>query len=252
MANVFADFDAANYDGARPYFHPAVCSRLEEVLPGPPPRSALDVGCGTGHSAEALLDIVDQVAALDASAAMLSCARQRGEIRYVQGLAEQLPFRSGVFDMLTVGLAVHWFEQRVFLHEARRVLRAEGWLVVFDSGFCESMHGQPEYRGWLDQYRARFPSPPRASDTLREELAGEAAFTTFHSEPIAHAERYTAEGFAAYARSQSGVIDALLAGRAAEDEVEEWLHRTLRPLFPAGAATTCEHRGRLWVYRAAA
>ena len=248
MVNVFADFDAANYDRARPYFHPAVYSRLREVLPDPLPHRALDVACGTGHSAEALLDIADHVAALDASPAMLSCARRRGEIHYVQGLAENLPFHSDLFEMLTVGLAIHWFDQRAFLREAHRVLRSDGWLVVFDSGFCEKMRGQPDFLSWLEEYRDRFPSPPRARDTLNVELVSKAAFLPFHSEPIVHVTEYTVEGLAAYARTQSGVIDALLSGRASENEVNDWLRRTLRQLFRTNAVM-CEHRGWMWVYR---
>lgn len=248
MVNVFANFDAANYDSARPYFHPNVYSRLRNVLPEPLPHWALDVACGTGHSAEALLDIADNVAALDASPAMLSCARRRGEIRYVQGLAEKLPFHSDLFEMLTVGLAVHWFDQRSFLREAHRVLRSGGWLVVFDSGFCEKMRGQSDFQHWLEEYRDRFPSPPRARDTLNVELVREADFFPFHSEPIVHLTEHTVEGLAAYALSQSGVINALLSGHASENEVRDWLRRTLRQLFRSNTEI-CEHRGWLWLYR---
>jgi SAM-dependent methyltransferase len=248
MTNVFANFDAANYDSARPRFHPTVYSRLKAVLPDPFPRRALDVACGTGHSAEALLDMVDSVAAVDGSPAMLSRARRRDRIRYVQGVAEKLPFRSGLFDLLTVGLAIHWFDQEAFLREARRVLRSGGWLVVFDSGFCEGIRGQPDFTGWLRDYRERFPSPPRAGDTLNEALAAEAGFRCFHCEPIAHVAEYTVEGLAAYARSQSAVIDALSAGCASEREVDDWLRRTLQPFFREDTAL-CEHRGCVWVYR---
>jgi SAM-dependent methyltransferase len=248
VTNVFANFDAANYDRARPYFHPTVYSRLKAVLPEPFPRQALDVACGTGHSAEALLAIVPDVAAVDGSPAMLSRARRRDRIRYVQGVAEQLPFRSGEFDLLTVGLAIHWFDQGAFLREAHRVLRADGWLVVFDSGFCEGIRGRPDFASWLREYRDRFPSPPRAEDTLSETLASEAEFQCFHFEAIAHVAQYTAEGLAAYARSQSRVIDALSSGRSLEREVDDWLRRSLRPFFPATTAE-CEHRGQVWVYR---
>jgi ubiquinone/menaquinone biosynthesis C-methylase UbiE len=248
VVNVFANFDAANYDRARPYFHPTVCSRLKSVLPDPFPHRVLDVACGTGQFAEALLGLATNIAALDESPDMLRCARRHDEIRYVQGLAEKLPFDSDLFEMLTVGLAIHWFDQEAFLREAHRVLRANGWLVVFDSGFCESMRGQPAFSSWLDEYRERFPSPPRARDTLNEELMSKAPFLPFHSEPIEHVVEYTPEELAAYARSQSGVLDALQSERASDTEIDAWLQRTLPKLFRTSTAM-CEHRGRVWVYR---
>lgn len=137
--NVFAEVDAGQYDGARPFFHPYVYQRLASLWDGRLGRS-LDVACGTGQSAEALLPYASEVIAVDSSAAMLSHARLRAGIRYVRATAERLPFFDKSFDLISVSLGIHWFDQPAFLGEAQRVLRDSGWLVVYDSGFPEIMN----------------------------------------------------------------------------------------------------------------
>jgi len=123
----------ATYDRARPYFHPRIASRLGEILPPHARGVALDAACGTGHSTVAVQLIADRVVGLDASRAMLNQRRTSNAVAYVQGSAEELPFRDGSFDLVTVALALHWFDRVAFLKEAYRVLRRSSWLVVYRS-----------------------------------------------------------------------------------------------------------------------
>jgi ubiquinone/menaquinone biosynthesis C-methylase UbiE len=118
----------ANYDRARPYFHPSVLRRFAELLQQPRLASSLDVACGTGQSTAALAAVSDVVVGVDSSAVMLKHARRREATTYIQGTAEQLPFCAGTFDLVTVGLDLHWFNRDAFLREAHRVLRNNAWL----------------------------------------------------------------------------------------------------------------------------
>ena len=56
-------------------------------------RRALDVGCGTGLSSVALLDLAGEVVGIDAALAMLRHASRAQGVRYVASGAEALPFR---------------------------------------------------------------------------------------------------------------------------------------------------------------
>jgi SAM-dependent methyltransferase len=164
------DINAEQYDAARPYFHPLVFERLVRVL-GSRFVAALDVACGTGQSTQALAAVSTFVVGLDASARMLHGARHRGVISYVQGCAERLPFPDSAFDIVTVGLGLHWFERDAFFSEASRVLRRRAWLLVYDSGFCGRMRENPAFSDWVTRYRERFPAPqrddrPTASEVL--------------------------------------------------------------------------------------
>ena len=119
---------AARYAAGRPYFHPVVMERICRAVGRERFERGLDVACGTGQSARALAEICDRVEAVDISADMLACAEADARIRYFVASAEELPFGDGEFDLVTVGLAFHWFDQERFLREARRVLKdSVGW-----------------------------------------------------------------------------------------------------------------------------
>ncbi len=99
-------------------------------------QSWLDVGCGSGDIARALLREARRrgrqlhVVALDRSDAILSIARARAkeepQLRFVRGDATALPFADGSFDIATCNLALHHFEADqapLVLRELRRVSR---------------------------------------------------------------------------------------------------------------------------------
>jgi malonyl-CoA O-methyltransferase len=99
-----------------------------EVL-APEPRSALDVGAGTGSVVEALLRRHPGLVAagVDLAHGMVRAARHRSGPRHVVGDAESLPYRSGSFDLVTSASAYQWMEDlRPAFAEARRVLAPGG------------------------------------------------------------------------------------------------------------------------------
>lgn len=225
------DIDAEKYDAARPYFHPVVFERLASVLSGRF-ATALDVACGTGQSTEALAAVSTLAVGLDASSAMLQCARRRDVIPYVRGRAERLPFRDDAFDMVTVGLGLHWFERYAFLSEANRVLRRGAWLLVYDSGFCGRMKENPAFGIWIDWFRQRFPAPPRDDEPTASVVLERLGFTTVVSDRFVHSEVYDLEQLVGHLMTQSNVR---VAGE--HEEASAWLRKTLQPLFSSERAT---------------
>ncbi len=140
---------AERYARSRPYFHPLVIDMIRERLAlAAPVGRALDVACGTGQSAVALRAIAAAVVGTDVSRPMLAAAPRAAGLRYVVAAAEALPLAEGVFDLLTVALAFHWFERERFLAEARRVLRPEGWLVIYNNGFSGTMRENADFARW--------------------------------------------------------------------------------------------------------
>jgi ubiquinone/menaquinone biosynthesis C-methylase UbiE len=240
--NPFAgDIDSANYDRARPYFHPLVFRRLLDSLPRRP-KISLDVACGTGHSAMALGDISELVVGLDSSAAMLRSVRQNGRVQYVRGLAEHLPFGGNSFDLVTVGLAIHWFDRDLFLSEAHRVLRHPGWLLLYESGFPGVMKENPVFGVWAEQYRARFPAPPRNDRPLSP---SDLAYVGFHEvlfENFIHIETFGVDQLISYLNTQSNVLEALRTGAETRESIRRWMEAGLLPLFE-GTTGTFEFRG---------
>ena len=130
---------AANY--ARAKFHSSA-EGLREVLELARPEPgdlALDVATGAGHVALALAPQLRRVYGLDLTREMLDQARRLasergiGNVSWVIGDAEKLPFPEETFDLYTVRAAPHHFHDvDAFLHEAYRVLRPGRHAVFVD------------------------------------------------------------------------------------------------------------------------
>jgi ArsR family transcriptional regulator len=102
-----------------------------------PASTVADLGCGTGQFAEAVAPFVRRVVAIDESPAMLRGAKVRlrafahAEVR--QGRLESLPLDARSVDVAVMSLVMPYVADVVpVLAEVRRVLRAEGRLVVVD------------------------------------------------------------------------------------------------------------------------
>ena len=249
MSNPFTDqAGVATYDRARPYFHSRIAARLADLLPKSARGVALDVACGTGQSTVALQAVVDRVVGLDASRAMLRQRRSPDTIAYVQGSAERMPFIDGTFDLMTVSLALHWLDRAAFLHEARRLLRSESWLVVYDLNFAARMKESALLEEWTAGYRQRFPHPARNKAPLSAGDLTATGFREVFSEAFVHVEVFDLDRLVRYLMTQSNVIHAVREGRDTEPGVERWLRETLAPIFtwPTG---TFEYDGLLKVYQ---
>lgn len=87
---------------------------------------SVEIGVGTGRFAAPL----DVNLGLDPAAEMLARASAR-HIAVLGGIAESLPFREGVFDLVLFVTTICFLDDLpVALEEARRVLRSDGRLVL--------------------------------------------------------------------------------------------------------------------------
>ena len=174
MENPFNYSNAARrYAHSRPRVHGTALRAFREACGcGAGFSNALDVACGTGHSSSALAQMSDSVVGIDISMPMLAEAEEAAAINYVCSAAEELPFGRAAFDLISVGLAFHWFDQQRFLAEANRVMGANQWLILYNSWFSGDMLHAPTFRalGW-ERYLVQFPTPPRESTPITARLA---------------------------------------------------------------------------------
>ena len=121
-------------------------------------RSALEVGCGSGHFTRWLADRLPRVVGLDRAPAMLAEARRHGpRLRLVQGDAHHLPIRSRAVDLGLFALTLEFVDDpAVALAEAVRVSR-RGVLIValnrWSLGGCSRRWGPDARRPLLGQAR---------------------------------------------------------------------------------------------------
>ena len=126
---------AEDYATHRQGYPPAFLSQLESHGVGATGQNILDLGCGTGLLSLALSRAGAAVTGIDPSPELLAKARQSAETEsitadFVEGVAEELPFEDGAFDVVTAATSWHWFDPTSAAQEAARVLTPEGRLVI--------------------------------------------------------------------------------------------------------------------------
>jgi demethylmenaquinone methyltransferase / 2-methoxy-6-polyprenyl-1,4-benzoquinol methylase len=108
--------------------------RAAAVAPG---GRAIDVCCGTGDLAIALLDVVStrgRVVGLDFSERMLAAAAAKSsQVEWVRGDALDLPFAAAEFDAATIGFGMrNLADHEHGFAEMRRVVRPGGRVVCLE------------------------------------------------------------------------------------------------------------------------
>jgi len=172
---------AEQWDGLRALLTPEkrVEAAVLDALGNAPLGCALDIGTGTGRSAEALADRAEHIVGFDRSPAMLRLARARlqhlpvGSWELVQGDFVALPFAPCTFDTVLLHQVLHFAaEPALPLAEAARVCRPGGRIVIvdLDAHDLEEMRerhaharlgfSDTQMHGWLTQ-AGFMPEPPR-------------------------------------------------------------------------------------------
>jgi ubiquinone/menaquinone biosynthesis C-methylase UbiE len=252
--NFFAFKSAAErYAAGRPFFHPFIINRIKE-LPAFEKHigRALDVGCGTGLSAIALKEIAGRVIGIDAAPSMLAQAPRDARIEYVLARAERLPFPGREFELLTLSQVCHWLDREKFFAEAHRVLRPDGWLVIYDAYFSAAEVDSSDFQTWhRESYLKKYPSPARSWFALSAQDAEAAGFQLHKTERLPYSISFTLEQLIDYLLTQSNIIAAVEDGAEEIDDVRRWLTESLKPFFAARDEASFPFSIPVWYLRAA-
>lgn len=126
---------ATNYAQYRPTYPKAFFDYLQTILPGC--ENAWDCGTGNGQVALALSKIFKNVFATDISRAQIEHAFTAENISYSVQPAEKTNFYDGIFDLIIVAQAIHWFDFEKFYQEARRTAKENALICAIGYGRIE-------------------------------------------------------------------------------------------------------------------
>ncbi|KAF7892988.1 uncharacterized protein EAF02_000526 [Botrytis sinoallii] len=125
----------------------------------------LDLGCGPGNATRDIAGYFEEAIGCDAGEAMIGAARKLGgktksgkEIVWVVGSGEEFTgleeVREGTVDLITVAMAVHWFDMDKFWAQVAKALKPGGTVALWTRGST------------LSSYYPH-PSVPNRSELLR-------------------------------------------------------------------------------------
>lgn len=138
---------AETYAQYRPHYPAELFAYLASLTPEH--RLAWDCATGSGQAALGLVDFYEQIIATDASEEQVCHAQHHEKITYIVQPAEQTGFRNSSIDLLTVAVAVHWFDFDRFYTEVNQVLKVGGVIAVW----C---YHRPEISPEIDRLIATF------------------------------------------------------------------------------------------------
>ena len=172
-------------------------------------------------------------AAMALSTPGATVAADRGGPLYAVSEAEALPFGAGRFDLVTCGLAFHWFERARFFPEARRVLREGGSLVIYDHFFSGRMRESSAFDAWhRGAYLKRYPAPPRKGRVDLEELDPSLGFRLTGRDDATEEVAFSARQLADYLLTQSNISVAVEDRSEPLEELAVWLEEQAAALTP--------------------
>ena len=117
----------------------AITDRFKEAIASKASGVMLDLACGPAILLASLASTMRLSVGVDATPKMIQMARAKchavstANTRFVESLAECLPFATAAFDCVVTRLSIHHFlDPLVVLREVKRVLKSDGLLVIGD------------------------------------------------------------------------------------------------------------------------
>ena len=135
------------YAQYRPQYPDEIYAYLASMAPGH--SLAWDCGTGNGQAAIGLAKYFDKVHATDASAEQIARAYPHAKVDYGMEPAEHVSLGASSTDLVTVAVAIHWFNFDEFYREVKRVLKPEGILAVWTYSLPKI---SPQIDSFVNQY----------------------------------------------------------------------------------------------------
>ena len=199
-------------------------------------ESLLDVGCGPAPLAIGFAPFVGSCTGLDPEAAMIKAAQRAAEesgviLALQLGRIEDYP-PVKVFDVVTIGRALHWLDRGAAIAKLERIVSASGRMLVCGATSMESSSSP-----WLKPYRdicnlwSDDPDRQRYQINAKDWFAG-SQFVEVGDDSIEYSQRVSMNDLIGRALSKSNTSPSVVKGRQAE--FENAIHAVIQPFSQDG------------------
>ncbi len=124
-----------DFDTCRPSPPPVILDILTQLSQNTYPHLVVDLGCGTGLSANIWADRAKNVIGIDNAHEMLQRAKFRTgaeNVSYVYGIATQTGLADSCADIVTCSQSLHWMNPAEIFREVCRILHPNGIFAAYD------------------------------------------------------------------------------------------------------------------------
>jgi SAM-dependent methyltransferase len=159
------------YHKFRPRYPAGLTALLTREIGLSPDWIVADIGAGTGISSEPFLALGCTVHAIEPNAGMRAAASefQAGYPNFIpsEGKAEATGLPDASVNLVTAGQAFHWFDFAAARTEFQRILKPNGWVVLFwNDRVDDASDFVRDFNAALDAYDLDKVISPRAKDLL--------------------------------------------------------------------------------------
>ena len=207
------------YDRCRPRTPSALADLLCRLAGVDLPALVVDLGSGTGLSAEPWAGRADEVVGVEPNPAMRTIAEERAPagIRYLDASSTSTGLEDGSVDVVTASQSLHWMDPDGTFAESARILRPGGVFAAYDYSVPPVV--QPEVDEVFERVCERVSSPKAGIDKEHLERMRESGRFRRTRELFVHGvEEGDAERVIGFALSL-GTIAGLTREGSTEDEL---------------------------------
>ncbi|HTK17437.1 MAG TPA: class I SAM-dependent methyltransferase [Acidimicrobiia bacterium] len=178
--------DPADYEAARPSYPPEAVAWFVENLHIEPGRTVVDLAAGTGKLTRLLAPAGANLIAAEPVAGMRATFREiLPTIPIVATTAEQLAFRDGSLDAVTIAQAFHWFDENRAIAALAGAVRVGGRVGLVWNARDRSVPWVNDVWAIMDRVEKRAPWRDHENwrDSALREMPG---FGPLHSAEFRH------------------------------------------------------------------
>jgi len=198
----------------------------------------IDIGCGPGSLAIGFAPYVKSCVGVDVETEMLAAARVESvragvHVDLIQARIEDLPSDIGLFQAVTIGRALHWFDREEAIAVLERIVDANGWIAI-----CGTRAHSAAAQGWTGKFheirRAWSSDPDESRYRINlEDWFGGSRFRKVDEVEVTETHQVTIPDLIGRALSLSTTSPEVLGDR--RPAFEAAMQAALEPLSTSGA-----------------